>query len=173
MGQSATPAPPPPPHARVRACNSSMVNMGSAAATREYTCTRKGGNYSSGEIHTVHLTPLTPGETYQYHIAGQPHSTSFRMPPGPAIQPHPVTMAFIGDLGQTVHSNSTVSHLANSSCRMWIKVCVRAHARLEAIPGAPTRVWTFVETYDPRYSQNRYSRNRCVDHHPCGRHLIR
>ena len=86
-----------------------------------YSCTGKkcGGPYQSGELHSVHLTPLKASTTYYYRVAGGAAAAqSFTMPPAAEVQPFPVRLGLIGDLGQTQDSNDTVHHLLASGVSM-------------------------------------------------------
>ena len=62
--------------------------------------------YSSPVIHTVTLTELEAGETYEYELADGVHE--FRMPPAT----YPVRLGLAADVGQTVVSNRSFAKLA-------------------------------------------------------------
>ena len=62
--------------------------------------------YSSPVIHTVTLTELEAGETYEYELADGFHE--FRMPPST----YPLRLGLAADVGQTVVSNRSFAKLA-------------------------------------------------------------
>ncbi|KAL6599825.1 hypothetical protein ACP70R_023853 [Stipagrostis hirtigluma subsp. patula] len=70
-----------------------------------------GGSYTSGYIHHAALTDLDYATTYHYAVGFgyAVRAFSFKTPPmpGPDV---PFKFGLIGDLGQTFHSNDTLSH---------------------------------------------------------------
>ena len=95
--------------------DSDSLSKSFSGTVASYSCTDKrcGGPYSSGQLHSVHLTPLRAGAKYYYQVAGGA-TQSFTTPPAAAVQPVPVQFGLVGDLGQTQDSNSTVHHLMAS-----------------------------------------------------------
>jgi len=79
------------------------------------------GAYTSGYIHHVTLTGLSPKTTYYYGI---PTCDAYSTDPCVVDQPfefttapktgtgYPTTFAIVGDLGQTINSMQTVKHMA-------------------------------------------------------------
>ena len=62
--------------------------------------------YSSPVIHTVTLTELEAGETYEYELADGLHE--FRLP----APTYPLRLGLAADVGQTVVSNRSFAKLA-------------------------------------------------------------
>ena len=90
-----------------------LTQTATGAAGVAYKC----GGYTSGAIHMVSLTGLSPATRYYYEVgaAGAGSSErSFVSSPGiGAIYPY--TLGAIGDLGQTANSAATVAHILASS----------------------------------------------------------
>jgi len=101
---------------------SAAMDTHASGSSTQYSCTEKscGGPYTSGFIHTAHLTPLQPNTKYSYTIGSKDKGLqgSFTMPAPAELQSGPVTFGVIGDLGQTPDSNNTVQHLLQASVSM-------------------------------------------------------
>jgi hypothetical protein len=69
--------------------------------------------YTSGEVHIVELSNLTPGTDYSFTVAGD--SETFRFSTGPAVGPDAkISFGIIGDLGQTENSTHTVAKMSDA-----------------------------------------------------------
>lgn len=79
------------------------------------------GSYTSGEIKTVHVTGLSPAQTYYYRVGGasgwSPMYSFTSNSVGPSF---PYPLAVMGDPGQTTNSNSTFTHVASSKARSFL-----------------------------------------------------
>lgn len=96
-----------------------VVNFGTSKGslspvTGDAPTTYDFGSYTSPWIYHVTLDGLTPGATYYYTVGDATSGVSpvmtFNAHPGKALVPG-FTMAIIGDLGQTVNSESTIQHV--------------------------------------------------------------
>ena len=96
-----------------------MVNFGTSQGslspvTGDAPTTYTSGSYTSPYIYHVTLDGLTPGATYFYTVGDATSGVSpimtFKAHPGKALVPGFV-QAIIGDLGQTVNSESTIQHV--------------------------------------------------------------
>jgi hypothetical protein len=73
--------------------------------------------YTSGEIHSVELTGLSPGTAYSYSVGGSGEAgkaasaaPQFSFKTAPAVGPGvALKLAVVGDLGQTENSSATVN----------------------------------------------------------------
>lgn len=68
--------------------------------------------YTSGAIHSVELTGLTPSTTYQYRCAGDGRTFNFSTPPNAGARS--VRFGVVGDLGQTENSTETLNGLGQA-----------------------------------------------------------
>ncbi|KAL5206615.1 hypothetical protein ABZP36_034824 [Zizania latifolia] len=84
------------------------LTLAADGTVRRYTF---GRNYRSGFIHHATLTDLDYATTYHYAVGFgyTVRSFSFTTPPKPGPDV-PYKLGMIGDLGQTFHSNDTLTH---------------------------------------------------------------
>ncbi|OEL17175.1 Purple acid phosphatase 2 [Dichanthelium oligosanthes] len=89
------------------------LNSAAEGTVQRYTF---GPSYKSGYIHHATLTDLEYGTRYFYSVGfGYAVRTfSFKTPPKPGPDA-PFKFGLIGDLGQTYHSNDTLTHYAASN----------------------------------------------------------
>jgi len=66
--------------------------------------------YTSGHVHTVRVSGLQPGVSYEYRLHGSEAWTPFRALPAVG---RPISLGVLADLGQTADSVSTMRHLAD------------------------------------------------------------
>lgn len=90
----------------------SVVDYGTEAGT--YTSTSQGEStsysylmYSSGKIHHVVIGPLNDNTVYYYRCGGHGPEFQFKTPPSQ----FPLSLAVVGDLGQTSWTTSTLNHI--------------------------------------------------------------
>jgi hypothetical protein len=90
----------------------SVVDYGTKKGT--YTMTSQGDStsynyllYSSGKIHHVVIGPLEDNTIYYYRCGGQGQEFQFKTPPSQ----FPLSLAVVGDLGQTSWTTSTLNHI--------------------------------------------------------------
>ncbi|CAL4942944.1 unnamed protein product [Urochloa decumbens] len=90
----------------------SVVDYGTKKGT--YTMTSQGDStsysyllYSSGKIHHVVIGPLEDNTNYYYRCGGQGPEFQFKTPPSQ----FPLSLAVVGDLGQTSWTTSTLNHI--------------------------------------------------------------
>jgi hypothetical protein len=90
----------------------SVVDYGTKEGT--YTMTSQGEStsysyllYSSGKIHHVVIGPLEDNTIYYYRCGGQGPEFQFKTPPSQ----FPLSLAVVGDLGQTSWTKSTLDHI--------------------------------------------------------------
>ncbi|XP_006650263.1 purple acid phosphatase 18 [Oryza brachyantha] len=90
----------------------SVVDYGTEAGT--YTSTSQGEStsysylmYSSGKIHHVVIGPLNDNTVYYYQCGGHGPEFQFKTPPSQ----FPLSLAVVGDLGQTSWTTSTLNHI--------------------------------------------------------------
>src|SRR6185503_3471140 len=89
----------------------SVVDYGTKEG--KYTMTSQGEStsysyllYSSGKIHHVVIGPLEDNTIYYYRCGGQGLEFQFKTPPSQ----FPLSLAVVGDLGQTSWTKSTLDH---------------------------------------------------------------
>jgi len=90
----------------------SVVDYGTKEG--KYTMTSQGEStsysyllYSSGKIHHVVIGPLEDNTIYYYRCGGQGPEFQFKTPPSQ----FPLSLAVVGDLGQTSWTKSTLDHI--------------------------------------------------------------
>uniref|UniRef100_A0A804M006 Purple acid phosphatase n=1 Tax=Zea mays TaxID=4577 RepID=A0A804M006_MAIZE len=90
----------------------SVVDYGTKEST--YTMKSQGEStsysyllYSSGKIHHVVIGPLEDNTIYYYRCGGQGPEFQFKTPPSQ----FPLSLAVVGDLGQTSWTTSTLNHI--------------------------------------------------------------
>ncbi|CAL4925991.1 unnamed protein product [Urochloa decumbens] len=90
----------------------SVVDYGTKKGT--YTMTSQGDStsysyllYSSGKIHHVVIGPLEDNTNYYYRCGGQGPEFQLKTPPSQ----FPLSLAVVGDLGQTSWTTSTLNHI--------------------------------------------------------------
>jgi len=66
--------------------------------------------YTSGFVHTVHITGLKPSTPYQYKVEGD--SKAFEFTTTPAVGTEAISFGVVADLGQTANSTETVDSLS-------------------------------------------------------------
>lgn len=81
-----------------------------SSATYSQTTERTPAGYTSGQIHHVAVTGLQPNTQYFYLIAGSTESSFATMPVIGAASA--ISLAVVGDLGQTADSANTVMHMS-------------------------------------------------------------
>lgn len=92
---------------------SSQAVGGSAKYTR--------GEYTSGHIHSAKIKGLTPSTTYFYALGGDMKNPmrEFSVRTLPAVGPtEDLVFTVVGDLGQTLFSESTVMHVLEDDSQM-------------------------------------------------------
>ncbi|KAJ3674873.1 hypothetical protein LUZ60_005489 [Juncus effusus] len=90
----------------------SSVQYGTSSGT--YTSTSQGETtsysyllYSSKTIHHTVIGPLSPNTTYFYRLSDQDPEFQLKTPPNQ----YPISLAIVGDLGQTDWTVSTLDHI--------------------------------------------------------------
>ena len=67
--------------------------------------------YTSGALHSVQLTSLTPATKYEYRVKDDPDGRTFGFTSPPAAGSKTITFGVVGDLGQTTNASETVDGL--------------------------------------------------------------
>ncbi|XP_065862881.1 purple acid phosphatase 23 isoform X3 [Euphorbia lathyris] len=121
-------------------------------------------NYTSGIIHHVRIDGLEPGTKYCYKcgdsgIGAMSEESVFETLPSPSSNSYPRRIAFIGDLGLTSNSSTTIDHLTMNDPSLILMVGDLTYAnqyRTIGGKGAPCFSCSFPdapirETYQPRW----------------------
>ncbi|XVF38069.1 hypothetical protein REPUB_Repub20aG0066000 [Reevesia pubescens] len=121
-------------------------------------------NYTSGIIHHVRIDDLEPGSKYYYKcgdssLSAMSEEHVFETLPLPGQNSYPRRIAFIGDLGLTRNSSTTIDHLTKNDPSLILMIGDLTYANQYlttggkgapcfscAFPDAPIR-----ETYQPRW----------------------
>lgn len=120
-------------------------------------------NYTSGIIHHVRLTGLSP-DTLYYYRCGDPSIPAmsdlhyFKTMPLSGPRSYPKRIAIVGDLGLTYNTTSTVAHLAQNDPDLIVLVGDVSYANLYLTNGTGTDCYScsfsqtpIHETYQPRW----------------------
>ncbi|KAL9237749.1 hypothetical protein vseg_012262 [Gypsophila vaccaria] len=121
-------------------------------------------NYTSGIIHHVKLQGLEPGTKYYYKcgdssVSAMSEEHTFETLPLPGPNSYPRRIAFVGDLGLTHNSTTTIDHVRQNDPSLILMVGDLSYANQYrttggkaascyscSFPDSPTR-----ETYQPRW----------------------
>ncbi|XP_010532805.1 PREDICTED: purple acid phosphatase 23 isoform X2 [Tarenaya hassleriana] len=121
-------------------------------------------NYTSGIIHHVLIDDLEPGTKYYYRcgdssLPAMSDEISFETLPLPSRESYPRRIAFVGDLGLTGNTTTTIDHLMKNDPSLVVIVGDLSYANQYrtvggkgvpcfscSFPNAPVR-----ETYQPRW----------------------
>ncbi|KZV37839.1 purple acid phosphatase 15 [Dorcoceras hygrometricum] len=120
-------------------------------------------NYTSGIIHHVRLTGLEPNTLY-YYRCGDPSKLpmsgihSFKTMPVSGPRSYPGRIAFVGDLGLTYNTTSTLDHLMSNNPDLILLVGDVCYANLYLTNGTGSDCYScsfsdtpIHETYQPRW----------------------
>uniref|UniRef100_A0A7N0UQJ6 Purple acid phosphatase n=1 Tax=Kalanchoe fedtschenkoi TaxID=63787 RepID=A0A7N0UQJ6_KALFE len=120
-------------------------------------------NYTSGVIHHVRLTGLKP-ETKYFYKCGDPSTAPmsnayhFKTMPGSDSKSYPARIAFVGDLGLTHNTSTTVDHMAKNNPDLIVLVGDVCYANLYLTNGTGADCYScsfshtpIHETYQPRW----------------------
>lgn len=120
-------------------------------------------NYTSGIIHRVRITGLTPATQYYYQcgdpsIAAVSTTHSFRTMPAPGPNSYPSRIAIAGDLGLTYNTTTTVDHMRSNNPDLILLIGDMSYANLYLTNGSSSDCYScsfsdtpIHETYQPRW----------------------